>query len=132
MTSAPCPYSTLMPPAALVRIKARMPVRASTRAGLANHKLSGMTNRGRTRKCRDVGIGNADGVCKIVGKRSQAGAKNEPNLRADLGLRKDKCRGGFGPSVQVWVHEIFRRDAACRVSAEDTCVDSRYCPRLSC
>src|SRR6266852_6165040 len=100
-------------------------------AGLANHKLSGMTNRGRTRKCRDVGIGNADGVCKIVGKRSQAGAKNEPNLRADLGLRKDKCRGGFGPSVQVWIHEIFRRDAACRVSAEDTCVDSRYCPRIS-
>src|ERR1700722_16538808 len=33
MTSAPCPYSTLMPPAAFVRIRLRTPARPSTRVG---------------------------------------------------------------------------------------------------
>src|SRR6266404_8135494 len=41
-------------------------------AGLAHHELSGMTNRGRTRKCRDVSIGNADSFTKVVGKSSEA------------------------------------------------------------
>src|SRR6266852_3711634 len=73
-------------------------------AGLANHKLSGMTNRGRTRKCRDVRIGNADGVCKIVGKRAETRAEDKPDLRAQLRLGKDKRRCGVRACKQVWCH----------------------------
>src|ERR1035437_8707899 len=64
-----------------------------------------MPHRRRTRKRRDVGIGNANGFGKVVGKRAETGAEDEPNLRAQLGLRKHKCGGGFSASKQIWGHK---------------------------
>src|SRR5271155_112360 len=73
-------------------------------AGLADHELSSMTDRGRTRKCRNVSVRNADSVGKIVSKRSQARAQHQPDLRAQRRLRKYECCGGFSASKQVWEH----------------------------
>ena len=74
-------------------------------AALADHKLSGMTNRRRMRKCGDVGIRNAGSFGEIVGKSAKARAEDEPDLWPQAGLRKHKGCGGFGASEQVWGHK---------------------------
>jgi hypothetical protein len=85
-------------------------------ARLTNDKLSGVTNRRRPRKRRNVGIRNADGVGEIVRKRSQPRAQNEPDLRAQFRLRKHKSRRGFSARKQIWSHTRSSRsggDARC-------------------
>src|SRR5258708_207695 len=73
-------------------------------AALADHELSGMPNRRRTRKGRDVSVGNADSFSKVVGKSSETRAEDEPDLRPKDGLRQHKGCCGFGASKQVWGH----------------------------
>src|SRR6266403_916715 len=73
------------------------------RAAIASGTVD-MPNRSRTRKCRNVGIGNADSFSKVVGKSSEARAEDEPDLRPQGGLRKHKRCCGFGASKEIWGH----------------------------
>ncbi len=50
--------------------------------GVSDHHLSGVTQGGRARKERNVGIGNARGVGKFVGETTQTGAQHQSYLRA--------------------------------------------------
>src|SRR5271168_1653733 len=77
-------------------------------AGLADHELSSMTDRCRARKCRNVSVRNADGVGKIVSKRSQAGTQHQSDLRAQRRLRKYECCCGFSSTKQVRIHVAIK------------------------
>src|SRR5208282_4109727 len=74
---------------------------AARSSQLTDHELSGMTNRRRAWKCRNVGIRNTDSFGEVIGKRPQPGAKNEPDLRPQGSLRKHECSGRFGAGEQV-------------------------------
>ena len=100
-----------MPPAALVRMTARIPMRPKTRmgkvdflrgisfikmnaalhggdghaAGVADDHLSGVSDGGRVREGGNVGVGNARGVGERVGESAEAGAEDKSNLRAKRG-----------------------------------------------
>ena len=53
---------------------------------------------------RNMGIGNADGICEIIGKSAQTRTEHKRDFRAERGLRKQKLGGSVGVSESVRWH----------------------------
>ena len=116
-----------MPPAALVRMTARIAhasedadgeghflrgislikMHAALHGGdrdaacVAKNHLAGVSDRGRLREGRNLGVGDAGGAGEGVGECAQAGAEDEPDLRAECGALQNQLRGGVGEGEGV-------------------------------
>ena len=116
-TSAPCLYSRLMPPAALVRMTranahaakhahrkrdflrgiAFVQVHAALHGGYGdvgnfpNHHLSGVSDGGGAREQWNICVGNSCCIGEFVGKPTQPRAQHQADLWAKRSLREQNC-----------------------------------------
>src|SRR5581483_2730031 len=63
-----------------------------------------MADGGRTGESRNVRVRDAYRACEFVGKSTETGTENQPNLRPQVSLRQHKLCGGFGFSE--FVHSL--------------------------
>ena len=60
-------------------------------ARIADHHLAGVADGGRARESGDFGVGDAGRVGERIGECAEAGAEDEPDLRAERGALRINC-----------------------------------------